>query len=38
MRPPAIFRTWLMEGFEDLDHPEPIVAHDDAELRARRKG
>ena len=34
----AIFRPWLMEGFEDLDYPEPIVDHDDAvaEFRARR--
>ncbi|MDX6653533.1 MAG: deoxyribodipyrimidine photo-lyase [Solirubrobacterales bacterium] len=35
----AIFRPWLMEGFEDLDYPEPIVDHDDAvaEFRARRE-
>ena len=23
----AIFRPWLMEGFEQLDYPEPIVDH-----------
>jgi deoxyribodipyrimidine photo-lyase len=36
----AIFRPWLMEGFEDLDYPEPIVDHDDAvaEFRAHREG
>ncbi len=35
----AIFRPWLMEGFEDLDYPEPIVDHDDAvaEFRGRRE-
>jgi deoxyribodipyrimidine photo-lyase len=26
----AIFRPWLMEGFERLDYPEPLVDHDDA--------
>ncbi len=26
----AIFRPWLMEGFERLDYPEPIVDHDEA--------
>jgi deoxyribodipyrimidine photo-lyase len=38
VRGKAIFRPWLMEGFEDLDYPEPIVDHDDAvaEFRARR--
>jgi deoxyribodipyrimidine photo-lyase len=36
----AIFRPWLMEGFENLDYPAPIVDHDDAvaEFRARREG
>ncbi len=40
VRGKAIFRPWLMEGFEDLDYPEPIVDHDDAvaEFRARREG
>jgi deoxyribodipyrimidine photo-lyase len=39
VRGKAIFRPWLMEGFEDLDYPEPIVDHDDAvaEFRARRE-
>jgi deoxyribodipyrimidine photolyase len=34
----AIFRPWEMEGFEDLDYPEPIVDHGDAvaEFRAHR--
>jgi deoxyribodipyrimidine photo-lyase len=38
VRGKAIFRPWLMEGFEDLDYPPPIVDHDDAvaEFRARR--
>lgn len=26
----AIFRPWLMEGFERLDYPEPLVDHDEA--------
>jgi deoxyribodipyrimidine photo-lyase len=26
----AIFRPWLMEGFERLDYPQPIVDHDEA--------
>jgi deoxyribodipyrimidine photo-lyase len=40
VRGKAIFRPWLMEGFADLDYPEPIVDHDDAvaEFRARREG
>lgn len=35
----AIFRPWLMEGFDALDYPAPIVDHDDAvaEFRARRE-
>jgi deoxyribodipyrimidine photo-lyase len=39
VRGKAIFRPWLMEGFKDLDYPEPIVDHDDAvaEFRARRE-
>jgi deoxyribodipyrimidine photo-lyase len=39
VRGKAIFRPWLMEGFEDLDYPEPIVDHDDAvaEFRSRRE-
>ena len=40
VRGKAIFRPWLMEGFETLDYPEPIVDHDEAvaEFRARREG
>ncbi|HEY2478159.1 MAG TPA: deoxyribodipyrimidine photo-lyase [Solirubrobacterales bacterium] len=40
VRGKAIFRPWLMEGFEGLDYPAPIVDHDDAvaEFRARREG
>jgi deoxyribodipyrimidine photo-lyase len=40
VRGKAIFRPWLMEGFEALGYPEPIVDHDDAvaEFRARREG
>jgi deoxyribodipyrimidine photo-lyase len=40
VRGKAIFRPWLMEGFDRLDYPEPIVDHDDAvaEFRARREG
>ncbi len=30
VRGKAIFRPWLMEGFERLDYPEPIVDHDEA--------
>lgn len=30
VRGKAIFRPWLMEGFERLDYPDPIVDHDDA--------
>ncbi|HTR75786.1 MAG TPA: deoxyribodipyrimidine photo-lyase [Solirubrobacterales bacterium] len=39
VRGKAIFRPWLMEGFEALDYPEPIVDHDEAvaEFRARRE-
>jgi deoxyribodipyrimidine photo-lyase len=38
VRGKAIFRPWLMEGFEDLDYPPPIVDHDDAvaEFRSHR--
>ncbi len=38
VRGKAIFRPWLMEGFDALDYPEPIVDHDDAvaEFRSRR--
>jgi deoxyribodipyrimidine photo-lyase len=34
-----VFRPWLMEGFERLDYPAPIVDHDEAaaEFRARRE-
>ncbi len=40
VRGKAIFRPWLMEGFDDLDYPAPIVDHDEAvaEFRARREG
>jgi deoxyribodipyrimidine photo-lyase len=40
VRGKAIFRPWLMEGFEALDYPEPIVDHDEAvaEFRAHREG
>jgi deoxyribodipyrimidine photo-lyase len=36
----AIFRPWLMEGFGQLDYPEPIVDHDEAAaaFRAHREG
>jgi deoxyribodipyrimidine photo-lyase len=30
VRGKAIFRPWLMEGFEHLDYPPPIVDHDEA--------
>jgi deoxyribodipyrimidine photo-lyase len=30
VRGKAILRPWLMEGFERLDYPEPIVDHDEA--------
>jgi deoxyribodipyrimidine photo-lyase len=30
VRSKAIFRPWLMEGFEHLDYPPPIVDHDEA--------
>jgi deoxyribodipyrimidine photo-lyase len=30
VRGKAIFRPWLMEGFDQLDYPEPIVDHDEA--------
>ena len=30
VRGKAIFRPWLMEGFEQLDYPKPIVDHDEA--------
>jgi deoxyribodipyrimidine photo-lyase len=40
VRGKAIFRPWLMEGFADLDYPEPIVDHDEAvaAFRAHREG
>jgi len=39
VRGKAIFRPWLMEGFERLDYPEPIVDHDEAAaaFRAHRE-
>jgi deoxyribodipyrimidine photo-lyase len=39
VRGKAILRPWLMEGFDRLDYPEPIVDHDEAvaEFRARRE-
>jgi deoxyribodipyrimidine photo-lyase len=39
VRGKAIFRPWLMEGFEQLDYPRPIVDHDEAAaaFRAHRK-
>ena len=38
VRGTAIFRPWLMEGFDRLGYPPPIVDHDEAvaEFRARR--
>jgi deoxyribodipyrimidine photo-lyase len=30
VRGKAIFRPWLMEGFDRLDYPQPIVDHDEA--------
>jgi deoxyribodipyrimidine photo-lyase len=30
VRGKAIFRPWLMEGFDRLDYPPPIVDHDEA--------
>ncbi|HXR61100.1 MAG TPA: deoxyribodipyrimidine photo-lyase [Solirubrobacterales bacterium] len=30
VRGKAIFRPWLMEGFDRLDYPEPLVDHDEA--------
>jgi len=30
VRGKAIFRPWLMEGFDRLDYPAPLVDHDDA--------
>jgi deoxyribodipyrimidine photo-lyase len=40
VRGKAIFRPWLMAGFERLDYPEPIVDHDEAAaaFRIQRKG
>jgi deoxyribodipyrimidine photo-lyase len=40
VRGKAIFRPWLMEGFDELDYPEPIVDHDEAvaAFRAHREG
>ncbi len=39
VRGKAIFRPWLMEGFERLDYPQPIVDHDEAAaaFRAHRE-
>lgn len=39
VRGKAIFRPWLMEGFDRLDYPAPIVDHDEAvaEFKARRE-
>jgi deoxyribodipyrimidine photo-lyase len=39
LRGKAIFRPWLVEGFDRLDYPEPIVDHDEAaaEFQARRR-
>ena len=39
VRGKAIFRPWLMEGFERLDYPEPLVDHDEAAaaFRAHRE-
>ncbi|HUB98779.1 MAG TPA: deoxyribodipyrimidine photo-lyase [Solirubrobacterales bacterium] len=39
VRGKAILRPWLMEGFNRLDYPSPIVDHDEAvaEFRARRE-
>jgi deoxyribodipyrimidine photo-lyase len=39
VRGKAIFRPWLMEGFDKLDYPEPIVDHDEAAaaFRAHRE-
>jgi deoxyribodipyrimidine photo-lyase len=38
VRGKAIFRPWLMEGFDRLDYPGPLVDHDEAvaEFQARR--
>jgi deoxyribodipyrimidine photo-lyase len=40
VRGKAIFRPWLMEGFERLDYPEPLVDHDEAAaaFKAQRHG
>jgi len=40
VRGKAIFRPWLMEGFDKLDYPEPIVDHDEAvaAFKAHREG
>ena len=40
VRGQAIFRPWLMEGFERLDYPPPLVDHDEAAaaFRAHRQG
>jgi deoxyribodipyrimidine photo-lyase len=40
VRGKAIFRPWLMEGFDRLDYPEPLVDHDEAAaaFKAQRKG
>ena len=40
VRGKAIFRPWLMEGFERLDYPPPIVDHEEAAaaFKARRGG
>lgn len=40
VRGKAIFRPWLMEGFDRLDYPEPLVDHDEAAaaFKAQREG
>jgi deoxyribodipyrimidine photo-lyase len=40
VRGKAIFRPWLMEGFDRLDYPEPIVDRDEAAaaFKAHREG
>jgi deoxyribodipyrimidine photo-lyase len=40
VRGKAIYRPWLLEGFERLDYPPPLVEHDEAAaaFKARREG
>ena len=40
VRGKAIFRPWLMEGFDRLDYPAPLVDHDEAAaaFKAHREG